>query len=167
MGSNGLLRPHVQQAGVQDFSLRVQVPNYQILSKIVTYISTIRKPSTWRLMDKILHYFKDPKLWELLYIPYYGSCKILSINRRRPLSDWNSETIANLSCRSLQRLPNPRPRKIPSMTFRIRPSFKVFSKRRIRARGRHRRHDWGTWCASLNFQAAGMWERAYPYISHS
>ena len=35
-----------------------------------------------RLMDKILHYLKDPKLWELWYIPYYGSCRILSINRR-------------------------------------------------------------------------------------
>ena len=34
-----------------------------------------------RLMDKILHYLKDPKLWELWYIPYYGSCRILSINR--------------------------------------------------------------------------------------
>ena len=32
-------------------------------------------------MDKILHYLKDPKLWELWYIPYYGSCRILSINR--------------------------------------------------------------------------------------
>ena len=33
-----------------------------------------------RLMDKILHDLKDPKLWELRYIPYYGSCRILSIN---------------------------------------------------------------------------------------
>ena len=33
-------------------------------------------------MDKILHYFKYPKLWELWYIPYYGSCRILSISRR-------------------------------------------------------------------------------------
>ena len=33
------------------------------------------------LMDKILHDLKDPKLWELWYIPYYGSCRILSINR--------------------------------------------------------------------------------------
>ena len=31
-------------------------------------------------MDKILHDPKDPKLWELWYIPY-GSCRILSINR--------------------------------------------------------------------------------------
>ena len=34
-----------------------------------------------RLMDKILHDPKDPKLWELWYIPSYGSCRILSINR--------------------------------------------------------------------------------------
>ena len=34
-----------------------------------------------RLMDKILHDPKDSKLWELWYIPYYGSCRILSINR--------------------------------------------------------------------------------------
>ena len=32
-------------------------------------------------MDKILHDPKDPKLRELWYIPYYGSCRILSINR--------------------------------------------------------------------------------------
>ena len=32
-------------------------------------------------MDNILHYLKDPKLWELWYVPYYGSCRILSINR--------------------------------------------------------------------------------------
>ena len=34
-----------------------------------------------RLMVKILHYLKDPKLWELQYIPSYGSCRILTINR--------------------------------------------------------------------------------------
>ena len=33
-------------------------------------------------MDKILHDPKDPKLWELWYIPYNGSCRILSINSR-------------------------------------------------------------------------------------
>ena len=33
------------------------------------------------LMDKILHDPKDPKLWELWYIPYNGSCRILSISR--------------------------------------------------------------------------------------
>ena len=32
-------------------------------------------------MDKILHDPKDPKLWELWYIPHYGSCRILSISR--------------------------------------------------------------------------------------
>ena len=33
-----------------------------------------RAPGTadLRLMDKILHDPKDPKLWELWYIPYYG-----------------------------------------------------------------------------------------------
>ena len=39
-------------------------------------------------MDKILHDPKDPKLWELWYIPYYGSCRILSISRIiEPLKD--------------------------------------------------------------------------------
>ena len=37
-----------------------------------------------RLMVKILHYLKDPKLWELRYIPYYGWCRILAINRSMP-----------------------------------------------------------------------------------
>ena len=32
-------------------------------------------------MVKILHVPKDLKLWELWYIPYYGKCRILSINR--------------------------------------------------------------------------------------
>ena len=32
-------------------------------------------------MDKILHDPKDPKLWELWYIPYNGQCRILPINR--------------------------------------------------------------------------------------
>ena len=35
-------------------------------------------------MDKILHDPKDPKLWELWCIPYYGSGRILSINRSDP-----------------------------------------------------------------------------------
>ena len=38
-------------------------------------------PGILRLMDKILHDLKDPKLWELWYIPYYGSCRILSMSR--------------------------------------------------------------------------------------
>ena len=29
-----------------------------------------------RLMIQILDYLKDPKLWELWYIPDYGSCRI-------------------------------------------------------------------------------------------
>ena len=39
-------------------------------------------------MDKILHDPKDPKLWELWYIPYYGSCRILSINRSWATGVW-------------------------------------------------------------------------------
>ena len=31
---------------------------------------------------KILHYLKDPKLWELWYIPDCGSCRIPIMNRR-------------------------------------------------------------------------------------
>ena len=45
------------------------------------------KGTVIRLMDKILHDPKDPKLWELWYIPYYGSCRILSINRIVPCLD--------------------------------------------------------------------------------
>ena len=33
------------------------------------------------LMIKILHYLKDPRLWELRYMPSYGSCTIYIINR--------------------------------------------------------------------------------------
>ena len=43
-------------------------------------------------MDKILHDPKDPKLWELWYIPYYGSCRILSINRRTLEGTLNQRT---------------------------------------------------------------------------
>ena len=33
------------------------------------------------LMKLILHYLKDPKLWDFLwYIPYYGQCWIYIIN---------------------------------------------------------------------------------------
>ena len=32
------------------------------------------------LMIEILHTLKDPKLWELWYIPYYGQCRIYIIN---------------------------------------------------------------------------------------
>ena len=37
-------------------------------------------------MDKILHDPKDPKLWELWYIPYNGYCRILAINRITQIS---------------------------------------------------------------------------------
>ena len=45
------------------------------------------------LMIEILHYLKDPKLWELWYIPYCGSCRISIINRMShkkelPWSSW-------------------------------------------------------------------------------
>ena len=35
-------------------------------------------------MDKILHDPKDPRLWEIWSIPYYGSCRILSISSMNP-----------------------------------------------------------------------------------
>ena len=44
------------------------------------------------LMDKILHDPKDPKLWELWYIPYYGSCRILSISRSTPCISCRTQT---------------------------------------------------------------------------
>ena len=50
-------------------------------------------------MDKILHDPKDPKLWELWYISYNGSCRILSINRSlRTLHQeiLNSSSLVNL-----------------------------------------------------------------------
>ena len=47
-----------------------------------------------RLMDKILHDPKDPKLWELWYIPYYGSCRILSIHRMDS-SAWTMQSFAH------------------------------------------------------------------------
>ena len=37
-----------------------------------------------RLMVKILHDLKDLKLWELRYIPYFGSCRILAITIPNP-----------------------------------------------------------------------------------
>ena len=45
-------------------------------------------------MDKILHYLKDPKLWELWYIPYYGSSRILSINRMLGFAYYNHSTLS-------------------------------------------------------------------------
>ena len=37
-------------------------------------------------MIEILHYLKDPELWELWYIPYYGICRIYIINRESKAS---------------------------------------------------------------------------------
>ena len=36
------------------------------------YICILTRKARVLLMDKILHDLKDPKLWELWYIPYYG-----------------------------------------------------------------------------------------------
>ena len=52
----------------------------QIKSRSLTSGRFSWRSMSVRLMDKILHDPKDPKLWELWYIPYYGSCRILSIN---------------------------------------------------------------------------------------
>ena len=38
-------------------------------------------------MIEILHDLKDPKLWELGYIPYYGSCRVYIINRMNTATD--------------------------------------------------------------------------------
>ena len=35
-----------------------------------------------RLMIQILHYRKDPKLWDFWFIPYYGWCRIYIINHK-------------------------------------------------------------------------------------
>ena len=41
--------------------------------RVELYLISVRLISTVvRLMDKILHYLKDPKLWESWYIPYNG-----------------------------------------------------------------------------------------------
>ena len=39
-------------------------------------------------MVKILHDLKDPRLWYLRYIPYFGSCRILAINRMKKVNLW-------------------------------------------------------------------------------
>ena len=41
----------------------------------------MRRAQQLLLMMKILHYLKDPKLWELWHIPSYGYCRIYTINR--------------------------------------------------------------------------------------
>ena len=43
-----------------------------------------RPPKPLLLMIEILHYLKDPKLWELWYIPYYGYCRMYTINCNTP-----------------------------------------------------------------------------------
>ena len=55
-------------------------------------------------MDKILHDPKDPKLWELWYIPYNGSCRILSINRYMPF-DFGSMVWGRVSFIASDHLP--------------------------------------------------------------
>ena len=70
------------------FGLQIHFGVIRLMDKILHYFKDPKLWELWyipyygscRLMDKILHYFKDPKLWELWYIPYYGSCRILSIN---------------------------------------------------------------------------------------
>ena len=60
-------------------------------------------------MDKILHDPKDPKLWELWYIPYYGSCRILSINSMEA-----SLLLQSQSLHCATTTPNPKPRNRPN-----------------------------------------------------
>ena len=52
-------------------------PQLRCLDKLIT-LSTI----LWIVY--ILHYLKDPKLWEIRYIPRYGSCRIYIISRIDP-----------------------------------------------------------------------------------
>ena len=59
-------------------------------------------------MDKILHDPKGPKLWELWYIPYNGSCRILSINRRDGLSVPNSIMVVYMDPLGLHTQESPR-----------------------------------------------------------
>ena len=47
--------------------------------------STARSSRDGRMIE-ILHYLKDPKLWELWYIPYYGYGRIYIINGNPPFS---------------------------------------------------------------------------------
>ena len=48
-------------------------------------------------MIEILHYLKDPKLWKLWYVPYYGKCRIYIINR--------SEATARMAIVKVRKLP--------------------------------------------------------------
>ena len=51
------------------------------------------------LMVKILHYLKDPKLWELWYVPYYGNGhgRIYTINRTNNTAPSDSTKLHNLT----------------------------------------------------------------------
>ena len=44
-------------------------------------ITVVASPSLLLLMIEILHDFKDPKLWDLWYIPYYRQYRVYIINR--------------------------------------------------------------------------------------
>ena len=50
------------------------------VSEIEIKASAQRLPST-TVDDIHLHYLKDPKLWELWYIPYHGKCRAYIISR--------------------------------------------------------------------------------------
>ena len=61
---------------------------------MASIFSSVLRSQTYflRLMDKILHYLKDPKLWELWYIPSTNRIAIANVLLRtpwqHPLSSW-------------------------------------------------------------------------------
>ena len=55
--------------------------NYLSQNPQTTILNPEPEPYLLRLMIYNLHYLKDPKLWELWDIPYYGSCRISTMNR--------------------------------------------------------------------------------------
>ena len=63
--------PGLQPCAVRQRTVRAHSPAYPEASFIAGFraYGPIR---VIRLMDKILHYLRDPKLWELWYIPYNG-----------------------------------------------------------------------------------------------
>ena len=46
--------------------------NFQMSNNIASWLAPRTDKLILLLMIEILHYLKDPKLWELWYIPYYG-----------------------------------------------------------------------------------------------
>ena len=68
------------QAQRSSVTLRWHTQNFRFDRMTIVYPNALVEI---RLMDKILHDPKDPKLGELWYIPYYGSCRILSISRSK------------------------------------------------------------------------------------